>query len=193
MAGRDAADAMLYQGRAAFADPSAVDPSAEGIAAMTAVTKLDGPRHPPASGGPAHALVILLHGLGADGNDLIGLAPVLSEILPDAAFVARTISLRHGAHGPAVVQLSQHGGGRYSHRGAESGAQPRCLHRQRIEALWPCRRPAGPGRLFARHHDGPARCVAPAHAVRRRGRLFRGVASRRRFWPPRSRAGRRCF
>jgi len=55
---------------------------------MTAVTKLDGPRHPPASGGPARALVILLHGLGANGNDLIGLAPVLSQILPDAAFVS---------------------------------------------------------------------------------------------------------
>ena len=55
---------------------------------MTAVTKLDGPRRPPASGGPARSLVILLHGLGADGNDLIGLAPVLSQILPDAAFVS---------------------------------------------------------------------------------------------------------
>jgi phospholipase/carboxylesterase len=55
---------------------------------MTVVTKLDGPRQAPASGGPARSLIILLHGLGADGNDLIGLAPVLSQILPDAAFVS---------------------------------------------------------------------------------------------------------
>lgn len=49
---------------------------------------LDGPRLPPRSGGPARHLVVLLHGVGADGSDLIGLAPVLSEALPGAAFVA---------------------------------------------------------------------------------------------------------
>ena len=51
-------------------------------------TGLWGPRREPASGGAAKQLVILLHGLGADGNDLIGLAPVLSQVLPDAAFVS---------------------------------------------------------------------------------------------------------
>ena len=51
-------------------------------------TGLWGPRQEPASGGAAKQLVILLHGLGADGNDLIGLAPVLSQVLPDAAFVS---------------------------------------------------------------------------------------------------------
>ncbi len=49
---------------------------------------LDGPRLPPRSGEPARQLVALLHGVGADGADLIGLAPVLSQALPDAAFVA---------------------------------------------------------------------------------------------------------
>lgn len=49
---------------------------------------LDGPRLPPRSGGPARQLVVLLHGVGADGADLIGLAPILAEALPDAAFVA---------------------------------------------------------------------------------------------------------
>jgi phospholipase/carboxylesterase len=51
-------------------------------------SKLDGPRVPPASGRPAKQLVMLLHGYGADGNDLIGLAPFLQKVLPDAAFVA---------------------------------------------------------------------------------------------------------
>ena len=32
--------------------------------------------------------LVLLHGLGADGSDLIGLAPLLAEHLPDAAFHA---------------------------------------------------------------------------------------------------------
>ncbi len=54
----------------------------------TAPDALDGPRQAPASGGPPSALVILLHGLGADGNDLIGLAPAFGQILPDAVFVS---------------------------------------------------------------------------------------------------------
>jgi phospholipase/carboxylesterase len=50
--------------------------------------KLSGPSHPPHSGGKAHHLVILLHGLGADGNDLIGLAPYWAPHLPNVEFVA---------------------------------------------------------------------------------------------------------
>jgi phospholipase/carboxylesterase len=49
---------------------------------------LSGPSHPPSSGGKPRQLVILLHGLGANGNDLIGLAPVWSQLLPDAEFVS---------------------------------------------------------------------------------------------------------
>ena len=55
---------------------------------MTDLMELDGPRQGPASGGTAKQLVILLHGLGADGNDLIGLAPHWADILPYAAFVS---------------------------------------------------------------------------------------------------------
>jgi phospholipase/carboxylesterase len=50
--------------------------------------KLSGPSRPPASGGKPKRLVILLHGLGADGNDLIGLAPYWAPLLPDAEFVS---------------------------------------------------------------------------------------------------------
>jgi phospholipase/carboxylesterase len=49
---------------------------------------LSGPRVAPASGGPAKQLVVFLHGVGADGNDLIAFAPYFAEQLPDAAFVA---------------------------------------------------------------------------------------------------------
>jgi len=49
---------------------------------------LTGPIHKAASGGAPGRLVVLLHGLGADGNDLIGLAPVWAPLLPDAEFVA---------------------------------------------------------------------------------------------------------
>lgn len=49
---------------------------------------LSGPSHPPHSGGAPRRLVILLHGLGADGNDLLGLAPYWAPALPDAEFLA---------------------------------------------------------------------------------------------------------
>ena len=48
---------------------------------------LDGPRWGPRDG-PAQHLVVLLHGLGADGHDLIDLAPHWGATLPHAAFVA---------------------------------------------------------------------------------------------------------
>jgi phospholipase/carboxylesterase len=54
---------------------------------MTSI-RLDGPRMPPANGGRPERLVILVHGYGADGQDLIGLAPHWARLLPDAAFVA---------------------------------------------------------------------------------------------------------
>jgi phospholipase/carboxylesterase len=50
--------------------------------------KLSGPSRPPASGGKPSRLVILLHGLGADGNDLIGLAPYWAPMLPEAEFLS---------------------------------------------------------------------------------------------------------
>jgi phospholipase/carboxylesterase len=50
--------------------------------------RLSGPSRPPASGGKPSRLVILLHGLGADGNDLIGLAPYWARLLPTAEFLS---------------------------------------------------------------------------------------------------------
>jgi phospholipase/carboxylesterase len=49
---------------------------------------LDGPRHGPLRGGRPDALVVLAHGFGADGNDLIDLAALWGEAVPGAAFVA---------------------------------------------------------------------------------------------------------
>ncbi len=52
------------------------------------IAALSGPSRPPAAGGKPRRLVILLHGLGADGNDLIGLAPYWAPLLPDAEFLS---------------------------------------------------------------------------------------------------------
>ena len=55
---------------------------------------LDGPRLPPASGGKPRSLVVLLHGYGSNGDDLISLAPLVQPLLPDTEFVAPNASLR---------------------------------------------------------------------------------------------------
>jgi phospholipase/carboxylesterase len=58
------------------------------LVAVIAVATLDGPRLAPASGAAAKQLVVLLHGYGSSGADLIQLAPQWRTALPDAAFVA---------------------------------------------------------------------------------------------------------
>lgn len=55
---------------------------------MSDMFALDGPRFGPAAGGAPKSLVLLLHGLGADGNDLISLAPYWARQLPNTAFVS---------------------------------------------------------------------------------------------------------
>ena len=44
--------------------------------------ELSGPSHAPASGAAPDSLVVLLHGIGADGNDLIGLGRYARAALP---------------------------------------------------------------------------------------------------------------
>lgn len=63
--------------------------------------QIDGPRQAPAIGDTPEQLVILVHGYGADGNDLIGLAPYFARVLPNAAFVA--------PNGPQQCEMSAFG------------------------------------------------------------------------------------
>ncbi len=50
--------------------------------------QLDGPGLAPLSGGKATSLVVLLHGVGANGNDLLYLAQAWRKLLPEAEFIA---------------------------------------------------------------------------------------------------------
>ena len=52
------------------------------------MTLLDGPRLAPANGRPATSLVVLLHGYGADGNDLIDIGRALAPVMPATAFAS---------------------------------------------------------------------------------------------------------
>ena len=62
---------------------------------------IDGPRQEPSDGKPARAQVILLHGYGADGNDLIGLTPYWAKELPHVGFVS--------PHAPFPCEMSPMG------------------------------------------------------------------------------------
>jgi len=55
---------------------------------MNKAVEISGPSHAPASGNAPQQLVVLCHGVGADGQDLIGLAPYFAKVLPDAMFIA---------------------------------------------------------------------------------------------------------
>ncbi len=49
---------------------------------------LSGPEKSPKSGNPAQQLIVFLHGLGADGNDLLSLAPFFQTAFPNAHFAS---------------------------------------------------------------------------------------------------------
>lgn len=55
---------------------------------MTATVHLSGPAMRPASGGKPKQLIVLLHGLGADGDDLFGLTRELAPSFPHACFIS---------------------------------------------------------------------------------------------------------
>lgn len=65
------------------------------------IHSLNGPGAASASGNPAKQLVVFLHGVGADGDDLIGLAPYFAHWLPDAAFLS--------PHGPFPFDMAPTG------------------------------------------------------------------------------------
>ncbi len=85
---------------------------------------LTGPSRPPLSGGKPRWLVILLHGLGADGNDLIGLQQYWGPVVPDAEFIS--------PNAPFPCDMVQRAGpqsGNGAGWGARRGAAARRLHR----------------------------------------------------------------
>jgi phospholipase/carboxylesterase len=55
---------------------------------MTELTRLRGPEATPASGQDPQSMVILLHGYGSNGADLMGLVPYWRASLPDTVFMA---------------------------------------------------------------------------------------------------------
>lgn len=63
------------------------------------MTTLTGPSRSPQSGGAATSLIILLHGRGSNGDDLIGLADAMKGHFPDTAFHAPNAPIEVGGFG----------------------------------------------------------------------------------------------
>ena len=68
---------------------------------MRSFGDLSGPFIPPARGGQASSMIVLLHGWGADGNDLADLAYPISVRFPGAAFFV--------PNGPAPCKMNPAG------------------------------------------------------------------------------------
>jgi phospholipase/carboxylesterase len=67
------------------------------------LTLLDGPSLQPLSGKDPEMLVVLLHGYGSNGADMIALAPMWRSTLPDALFLAPNAP-EYCAHSPGGFQ-----------------------------------------------------------------------------------------
>ena len=96
------------------------------------MTKLEGPSYGPHDKGKPGHLVVLLHGYGADGNDLIGLAPVLAPLMPDVVFLAPNAPYPCEGN-PFGYQWFAHlapRSGAGAGRRAQRGAVRRCLPRR---------------------------------------------------------------
>lgn len=79
---------------------------------MSQITELSGPRVEPPVGRTPKQLVILCHGYGSNGFDLIGLVPHLQQVLPDAVYVSpnapeKCVGAPNGYQWFALSTLSQ--------------------------------------------------------------------------------------
>ena len=94
--------------------------------AASEVSELNALRWGPASKGTPKQLVVLCHGLGADGHDLIDLAPAWSHALPDALFASVDAPFQHDSgfgrqwwsvadRSPAVVEAGVRRAAPYLH------------------------------------------------------------------------------
>lgn len=84
---------------------------------------LAGPAFGPAAGGSAEWLMVLLHGVGADGRDLIGLAPLVGAMVPGARILA--------PDGPEPCDMAPMGRQWFSLQDRSSMALYACLERVR--------------------------------------------------------------
>lgn len=141
--------------------------------------ELDGPSRSPRTG-PVRQVVALLHGVGADGSDLIDLAPMLAPALPGTAF--------HAPDAPFPCDMAPYGRQWFSLLDRRPAAMLAGIQASAplldawLDAVL-ARHGLGPERLallgFSQGcmmalHVGPRRAIAPAAVVGISGALLGG-------------------
>ena len=106
--------------------------------------ELSGPSHPPLGNGKPKQLVVLLHGYGSNGDDLIGLAPFFAQALPEAEFLS--------PNAPFPCELSPFG---FQWFGLEDRSPGMKLGGVKVAA-----------QILARHFGTLDAIASPAHVVR---------------------------
>jgi phospholipase/carboxylesterase len=104
---------------------------------------LTGPHLDPKSGAPADSLVVLLHGRGSSGDDLIGLGDVLADAFPHTAF--------HAPHGPQPYEDAPFGYQWYSRANGDSPAERFREAASTVNSFV--------DELLDKHEIDPSRCV----------------------------------
>lgn len=85
------------------------------------MSALSGPRVAPRSGAAPSALVVFVHGYGADGDDLISLSDIFGRVLPFAEFVSPHAPIRMDMGGRAWFPLTMRDPSEYA-RGVVAAA-----------------------------------------------------------------------
>ena len=132
-----------------------------------------------AASGEADSLVIFLHGYGADGNDLLGLADPLAPHLPDTVFVAPDAPERCGDEPDGLPVVPDPLDRRIVRGGRPRQGMARAvddlnafLDRVMVEEDMIAGQ-VGPGGLQPGHDDGAARRPAPGRGRCRAWSAFR--------------------
>lgn len=137
----------------------------------------------PRTGAAPKKLVLLLHGFGSSGTDMISVAPQWQDTLPDTLFLApaRTSALRYDGGRLSMVGSFRLCALRTRRRRCLGRAVDRRFHRSEARAIESERSRPRDRRPQPGNDDGTARRAAATASGRRRRRLFRHVG--RHAWP----------
>ena len=129
---------------------------------------LDGTAPSPKSGAAPSSVVVLLHGRGANGDDLIGIADAVGDVFPGTVFHAPDAPIRIPGYGYQWFERDAAGGRDQGMREAETAGQ-------RVRRRTPRRVRAGG---FAVRTDGvlPGRYHVDSYGARRAAQLAGVVA-----------------
>jgi phospholipase/carboxylesterase len=101
---------FIHWQSSAHLDRALVDSRHPDVPEVRLLATLSGPHRPPQSGGTPKSLVVLLHGRGSNGDDLIGLADMMADDFPDTTFHSPNAPIEVGGFGYMWFPMDAPGG-----------------------------------------------------------------------------------